>query len=63
MNQEGKETLALKIYLDVTQLRVTPNYENLRMASGVFMSILPTVFFVLFQKQLIEGVTLDGLKG
>lgn len=63
MNQEGKETLAFKIYLDVTQLRVTPNYENLRMASGVFMSILPTVFFVLFQKQLIEGVTLDGLKG
>ena len=63
MNQEGKETLAFKIYQDVTVQNVTKDKENLRMASGVFMSILPMIFFILFQKQLIEGVAVDGLKG
>lgn len=36
---------------------------GVRMAVGVIMSIVPTVLFFVFQKQLIEGVAMDGLKG
>lgn len=31
--------------------------------AGVLMSIVPAVLFFIFQKQLIEGVAMDGLKG
>lgn len=34
MNQEGKETLAFKIYQDVTVQNVTKDKENLRMGFG-----------------------------
>ena len=35
----------------------------MRMAAGAFMSIFPAMLFLIFQKQLIEGVTVSGLKG
>lgn len=56
-------TLSLYLYIKYS----TPssvNNENLQMASGVLMTILPALLFVLFQKQLIEGVSVSsGIKG
>ena len=36
---------------------------NLKMAAGLFMSFFPTVLFVVFQKQLIDGVAVSAIKG
>ncbi len=36
---------------------------NILMSGAVFMSIIPTILFGIFQKQLIEGVTMGSLKG
>lgn len=61
-----KPTLALAVYNDTSSSSgrlIAANTENLKMAIGVFMSILPMVFFVVFQKQLIEGVSTSALKG
>lgn len=63
MNKEGKETLAYAIFQDATYSDVSVAKENSRMAAGVFMSIFPSLLFLIFQKQLIEGVSIDGLKG
>ncbi|MCL2752233.1 MAG: carbohydrate ABC transporter permease [Firmicutes bacterium] len=58
-----KRTLAFVIFQDATYSYVTVESENVRMAAGVFMSTFPLLLFVAFQKYLIEGVTLSGVKG
>jgi len=64
MSNMDKMPLATAIYLDVTSGSfVTQDKANARMAAGVFMSVLPAVLFVIFQKQLIEGVSTSALKG
>ena len=35
---------------------------NVQMATGVLILIPPMIVFMLFQKQLVEGITLTGLK-
>lgn len=59
-------TLALAVYLETTSSSgkyVTADKANIRMAMGTFMAIPPAVLFVIFQKQLIEGVATSALKG
>ena len=63
MSGEGKETLAYGIFKDSIYSDVSSARENMRMAAGTFMSIFPAMLFLIFQKQLIEGVTVSGLKG
>ena len=47
----------------ITSGAVGNDKTNIRMAAGVIMSVVPAVLFFIFQKQLIEGVAMDGLKG
>ena len=63
MSAEGKETLAYAIFKDSIYTFVTPDKANLKMAAGLFMSFFPTVLFVVFQKQLIDGVAVSAIKG
>ncbi len=56
-------TLAYRVFYMVTQTVVSADMVNVRMAAGVFMSLFPAILFFIFQKQLIEGVAMDGLKG
>lgn len=63
MSAEGMETLAYAIFKDSIYKYVTPDKENLKMAAGLFMSLFPTILFVVFQKQLIDGVAVSALKG
>jgi multiple sugar transport system permease protein len=37
--------------------------SSVRMAAGVFMTVVPLIVFAFFQKKLIEGVTLGAVKG
>jgi ABC-type glycerol-3-phosphate transport system permease component len=36
---------------------------HIRMAAGVFMTIVPAIVFGIFQKQLTDGVLTTGRKG
>lgn len=55
-------TLALAVYESLSYTGA-PEMLALKMVAGVVMSIVPTILFFVFQKQLIEGVAMDGLKG
>lgn len=63
LSKEGSETLAYAIFKDSLYTFVTPDKANLKMAAGTFMSVFPAILFVIFQKQLIEGVSTSALKG
>ncbi len=54
--------LALVLYNFITD-NSQGTKVNVLMAGAVFMSIIPTILFGIFQKQLIEGVTMGSLKG
>lgn len=56
------KTLALVLYNFITD-NSTGQKTNVLMAGAVFMSVIPTILFAFFQKQLIDGVTMSGLKG
>ncbi len=58
-----KYTLAVGIYFKFMGGLSQRNYPNQQMAAGVLMLIPPCALFFVFQKQLIEGVTMTGLKG
>lgn len=55
-------TLALGMYNDYGPVNNT-SYANSAMAAGVVMTLPCVVLFVIFQRYLIEGVAVTGLKG
>ena len=58
-------TLAYKVYVDSIPGSggVLSYAPHLKMASGVIISIIPTILFFFFQKQLVEGIATVGIKG
>ena len=56
-------TLAYLIFKNSTEGDAAARYANIRMAGGVFMTIVPALVFAIFQKQLTEGVLTAGMKG
>ncbi|HOW37276.1 MAG TPA: carbohydrate ABC transporter permease [Candidatus Izemoplasmatales bacterium] len=62
-SSEAPRTLAYLIFLKSTEANAATQMAHMRMAGGVFMTLIPAVLFLIFQKQLIEGVTLTGSKG
>lgn len=57
-------TLALELYMSMVDPQISaPQYTGVKMAAAVLVSLVPTLLFFFFQKQLIEGVAMDGLKG
>ena len=63
LNDEFPATLAYKVFYLLQNGATGNDMVHIRMAAGVIMSIVPAVLFFVFQKQLIEGVAMDGLKG
>ena len=61
-SSDAPKTVALVLYNFVTD-NSTGEKINVLMAGAAFMSIIPTIIFAFFQNQLIEGVTMSGLKG
>lgn len=57
------QTLALGIYYKYLIRGSTDVYPNLQMATGVIMVLPVAVLFLIFQRQLIDGVVLSGVKG
>ncbi len=62
INDESKFTLSVGVYMKFLQDSGGEFLHNQRMATGVIMSIPLIVIFFFFQKQLIEGVSLSGIK-
>ncbi len=62
-SMRAPRTLAYAIFYDSMNANASTAKANLRMAGGVFMTVIPVVVFALFQKALIEGVAVTGLKG
>ena len=56
-------TLAYKVFYLLNNGASGNDQVHIRMAAGVVMSVVPATLFFIFQKQLIEGVAMDGLKG
>ena len=63
VNENFPDTLAYKVFYFIPEGAVGNDKTNIRMAAGVIMSVVSAVLFFIFQKQLIEGVAMDGLKG
>ncbi len=59
---DAPRPLALVLYNFITD-NSQGTKINILMAGAVFMSIIPTILFGIFQKQLVEGVTMGSLKG
>ena len=62
LNNEKQYTLAVGIYNKFMSDSGGEFLPNLRMAIGVLMVIPPSILFLFFQKELIEGVALSGMK-
>lgn len=56
------QTLALGIYYKFLIRGSTDVYPNVQMATGVITVLPIAVLFLVFQRQLIEGVVMTGLK-
>lgn len=55
-------TLAIRIYYDCTMTNVAAAYANIRMAAGVFMSLLPAIIFLVYQRKLVDGIMIGAIK-
>ena len=62
-SSDAPKTLALVVFESTMEENVAMDKANIRMAAGVFMSLIPAVLFAFFQKELIEGVTMGSVKG
>ena len=62
-SSNAPKTLAYMVFLNSTEQDSATYMAHMRMAGGVFMSLIPAILFSVFQKQLIEGVVMSGIKG
>ena len=58
LNDTAKHPLALKVYNYVTEFTID---EYLMLLT--FVSVPPIIFFIFFQKYIMEGVSVGGIKG
>lgn len=62
-SDSAPRTLAYYVFLNSTESEAAAQLAHIRMAAGVFMTIVPALVFGIFQKQLTEGVLTTGKKG
>ncbi len=59
----SKMTIAVAFYKQFSSTGSASMLSNIKMAMAVCMTVLPMVLFLVFQKQMIGGVKIGGLKG
>ena len=62
-SDNAPRTLAYYVFLNSTEGDVAAQMAHIRMAAGVFMTLVPAIVFGIFQKQLTAGVLTTGRKG
>ena len=60
---ETKFTMAVAFYYDYSALGNGSIFINEKMAMAVFMTVPSLIIFAFFQKQMIEGIKIGGVKG
>ena len=63
LKSEDAYTLAVAIYYDCVGPRADLNAINTQRAAGVFMSFLPAVVFLVYQRKLVDGIMIGAIKG
>jgi multiple sugar transport system permease protein len=58
-----KMTIAVAFYTQFNSNSAGSVMSNLKMAMAVCMTVLPMVLYLIFQKQMIGGIKIGGLKG
>ncbi|MCK9235104.1 MAG: carbohydrate ABC transporter permease [Acholeplasmataceae bacterium] len=61
-SSEAPRTLPYLIFLQSTDVNAAANMVHMRMAGSVFLTIVPIILFSIFQKHLIEGIVMTGIK-
>lgn len=56
-------TVAVAFYTQFSSSGAAAIFSNAKMAMAVCMTVLPMVLFLIFQKQMIGGIKIGGLKG
>lgn len=62
-SSDAPYTLAYLVFKNSTEGDSAAQLANIRMAAGVFMTLVPAAVFGIFQKQLTDGVLTAGMKG
>ena len=63
LTSQSKFTIAVAFYYDSSSSATSALLPHYRMAMAVCMTILPMVLFMCFQKMMIGGVQIGGIKG
>ncbi len=63
LRSESAYTLALDVFYRFSGQLTEGKFPNVQMAMGVVMIIPAAIVFFIFQKQLIDGVNIGGIKG
>lgn len=61
-SSDAPYTLAYLIFKNSVESEAAASLAGVRMAGGVFMTILPAIVFTIFQRQLTDGVLTTGIK-
>lgn len=56
-------TMAVAFYYEFSQNGVNALFVNYKMAMTTFMTLVPMLLFLIFQKTMIGGIKVGGLKG
>ncbi len=56
-------TFAYAIFKSTVEGMAATQWAAVRMAGGVFMTLFPTILFIVFQEQLTDGALTSGIKG
>ena len=62
-SSDAPYTFAYALFKSSVEGDASTSLANIRMAGGVFMTLIPTILFTVFQKELTNGALTSGLKG
>jgi multiple sugar transport system permease protein len=64
ISSESKFTIPVGIFNRFKYMDYTgTNFPNVQMALGVILSVPMAVVFIIFQRQLIDGIMMGSIKG
>ena len=56
-------TFAYALFRSTVEGLASSQWAAVRMAGGVFMTLFPTILFIVFQEKLTDGALTSGIKG
>ncbi len=63
LRSQRNYTMAVAFYYEFSANGISALFDNYKMAMVTFMTIVPMLLFLIFQKQMIGGIKVGGLKG